>query len=593
MISLIYLFIPFIIIGSGNLCSSSCDSLIKGAISEGGESTVGTQGYDGRHFISANSNDTLSLRTFIWSDTTYSWTAILQNAIDSSKGKVLVIPPGVYHLTAKKPNPYLTDHQYCLDLKTGNNAILNQGTLKLHAGQQTDADGAVDVIIFQFGKNIKIEGGVVDGNAEQQNGWTKGYAQVDNGILIRGYKSNSRFDNNNNITIKDILLRNHYSNPINIDEGRDISIENVNVYATGEGIQVIYADNVLVRNCYIYDSSAVSVGDGIELSACQHFLITDCTVLHHHGGSAFDLYGSSKGKLTKFYVDDANDGVATSNHVNGEACDSIIVSDGVMKHLRTSTGAFEGAFGTITYDNLTIDSCQYGFQFRTYGVGAIGGIQYMTNCKTTNSVHQGALITGSRHVVIDKCTFSGSGASGLSIYRTATGDAIRIDVRNSEVINNATQGFLFQNNGDTAWHPVGTIRNTRITSNGAGAVIGGGNTDISGIRIITDSATSVPWLESASTRDANITIELTPNPTRSKIMIHVRRSSIMKEPTFAVLEIVDVNGKVLCTVLHNPTEIVKNDWSYEWDSDAQPDGLYFVKISTDKGVYMRKFIVLK
>ncbi len=178
-------------------------------------------------------------------DTSASWTTTIQAAIDDAQTapyKTIVIPGKAtpYLLTQVGANSQYAGHKYCLDLGTGNvSLIIEAGAiLKLKDGQQVDG-APVDMIIFEDANNIYIGGGgEIQGNTAGQSGWTGGYQQITNGLIISGSVSVFGTRTNNNITIEGLRLNDHFSNPVNITGGTDVTLRDLSTYGVGEGFQV-------------------------------------------------------------------------------------------------------------------------------------------------------------------------------------------------------------------------------------------------------------------------------------------------------------------------------------------------------------------
>ena len=128
-------------------------------------------------------------------------TRAIQSALDAAGtaggGTAAVTRPGVYDLAAQGPSPYQQGHLHCLDLRhDGLTLRIGKGvTLRLADGQQADATGPVDVVVWRSRKDLRLTGGgTIAGNTAGQRGWTKGYGQITNGMLLAGYGDRARVD---------------------------------------------------------------------------------------------------------------------------------------------------------------------------------------------------------------------------------------------------------------------------------------------------------------------------------------------------------------------------------------------------------------
>jgi hypothetical protein len=242
--------------------------------------------------------------------------AAIQTTLDqaSAGGTVTITAPGTYLLTPQGDNPYYSGHKYCLLMAHDDVSFFVGTGVVLRLADNQQADEPIDIIVFEGRNNLTLDGpGEISGNSFNQNGWSGGYSQIDHGIIISGSGSSSRA--NSNITIKNLTLTRHFSNPINIDGGffgfrnSNIRISNVTSVDCGEGIEVIKANDVEISDCKVRSPNHVAVGDAIEVSDVTRFLIIRNVVSNHWGGSGFDIYGSQNGTVENFTVDDCVNGV--------------------------------------------------------------------------------------------------------------------------------------------------------------------------------------------------------------------------------------------------------------------------------------------
>jgi hypothetical protein len=277
-------------------------------------------------------------------------TQAIQAALDAAGsaggGIVAINRPGVYDLAAQGPNPYYLGHQHCLELRF-DNLSLRIGpavTLRLADGQQSDATGPVDIVIWSGRRNLKIGGGgTILGNTAGQRGWSRGYSQITNGVIVFSHgQAGARSET---IRIEDLVLADHFSNAINLsgwvdNRDRDIRIVNVRARDTGEGPQVMNADDVTLRDDSFENATVPAhPGDGFELWNVSGFLLENTTVRGRLGGSAIDLYGARNGTVDGFVID-GHEGIAvqenTALHTYSER---VRVTNGVTR-LAAGTGLF-------------------------------------------------------------------------------------------------------------------------------------------------------------------------------------------------------------------------------------------------------------
>jgi hypothetical protein len=277
-------------------------------------------------------------------------TRAIQAALDAAGsaggGTVAVTRPGVYDLATQGENPYQARHRYCLHLRHDRLTLsIGRGvTLRLADGQQSDATGAVDVVVWQSRKDLRITGGgTVLGNTAGQRGWSRGYSQITNGALLAGY-GDGRVGNER-ITIEDLTLADHFSNPIYLcghPDSRDSSVKIVGVRAhdTGEGPLVMNADGVIMRDV-TYENHTVNPhpGDGIEVWNVTDFVITGITVRGVLGGSGIDIYGSRRGTVDGFVIEGGRDGIEIAENTSLRTyAERLEVSNGTITLASAGTG---------------------------------------------------------------------------------------------------------------------------------------------------------------------------------------------------------------------------------------------------------------
>ena len=279
-------------------------------------------------------------------------TKAIQAALDAAGsaggGTAAVTLPGVYDLAAQGPSPYQIGHRYCLDIRHDRVTLsIGRGvTLRLADGQQADATGPVDVVVWRSRKDLRFTGGgTLTGNTAGQRGWTRGYAQAIYGTLLAGYAEAE--SNNERVTIEDLTLADHFSNAVNVNgrpESRDVGIRIARVRArdTGEGVLVSNADDVALEDV-VYENKAVKdhPGDGLELWNVTRFLIARATVRGLLGGSGIDLFGARYGKVDGFMIEGSRQGVAIrENFALRTYSDRVEISNGTVRLVQAGNGVF-------------------------------------------------------------------------------------------------------------------------------------------------------------------------------------------------------------------------------------------------------------
>jgi len=341
--------------------------------------------------------------------------------------------------------------------------------------------------------NLIFDGpGEISGNSFNQNGWSGGYSQIDHGIIISGTGSSSKA--NSNITIKNLTLSNHFSNPINIDAGffgfrnNNILITHVTSVDCGEGIQVIRADGVEISDCNVRSPNHVAVGDAIEVSDVTNFHIARNAVSNHWGGSAFDIYGSQNGTVENFTVDDCVNGVDVHFSPTSLVTDpeNVVVQNGTITNPRgvSLSGTCDGLEATgavlknIVFRNVKIQGTQFAIGIQTHAEGGI---------KTTGPVTiEGCEVTGASHgilaaVPISDLTIRGGNYShnsvdGIHLLYGSTLTAS--DVRNLSIDNltaedNGMFGIALDNQGQIVPQITGSISNCTLSGNFSAPIIAG------------------------------------------------------------------------------------------------------------------------
>lgn len=429
------------------------------------------------------------------SPTLTSNSAAIQTTLDqaSAGGTITITTPGTYLLTPLGENPYYEGHKYCL-LMAHDNVTLFIGpgvALKLADNQQSVAP--IDIIVFQGRNNLTFDGpGEISGNSFNQGGWSGGYSQIDHGIIISGSGSSAKA--NSNITVKHLTLRNHFSNPINIDAGlfgfrnNNILINDVTSVDCGEGIQVIAADDVEISDCKVSSPNHVAVGDAIEVSDVNGFLIARNAVRNHWGGSAFDIYGSQNGTVENFTVDDCVNGVDVHFAFTSSVTDpeNVLVQNGTITNPRgvSPTGSCDGLEATgavlsnIVFRNVKIQGTQFSIGIQTHAEGGLktSGPVTIEDCEVTGANHGILAAVPISDLTIRGGNYSHNSVDGIHLFYNAglaTSDIKNLRIENLTAANNGRLGVFLDNQGSIVPQIVGLISNCILNGNALDAILAG------------------------------------------------------------------------------------------------------------------------
>ena len=320
-------------------------------------------------------------------DTSLGWSYVIQAAVDANLGSgknILFEGDKTYLLQQVKINPYyLYGNKTCVDLKTGGLGLVipSTCTLKLKDGQQVDG-APVDIIVYRNASNIYIGGGgTITGNTAGQTGWTGGYGQITSGTIIWGIGTGGR-KVNKNITIDNLTLIDHFSNPFVTQYTYRAVVSNILTYGVGEGLSFDYCDEVFVSNYIAYDSTDVSAGDVLQFEVTKGFYVNNVTITDFsQGGGALELYGSQDGIISNFRLKNIHAGVSLGNP-DDEECANILFTDGVMDSV--TNYMFNNGLGeNITFNNIRFSNSSGGLYNVGYGRTIIKN-SFFDNCHINN-----------------------------------------------------------------------------------------------------------------------------------------------------------------------------------------------------------------
>lgn len=314
------------------------------------------------------------------------WAEALDSA-QASGGRHIILPEvldTIYLDTLASGHPWKSStHATCINLREDVRLTINC-TVLLSPNMQSTRP--VDIITSYHTDRVVIDGsgiGVIGGNTANQT-WAGGYQQLTAGSIIayQGDTTNSR------ITIQDIELSDHFSNPFDLNACLFADVRNVRSWGCGEGGHISDMADFVVSNYWHSDSSDVSVGDGFEIARCTTGLVTNLFVGHNGSGAAFDFFGSSNIEVNGIIIDDWSNGISSqSTERDGVTYIShnLKISNGIINTSGTGLFAATGGFVDTTEGDIFLDNIHFtGVQ------GSSKGVQYNIP------------FTGSR---INNCTF--------------------------------------------------------------------------------------------------------------------------------------------------------------------------------------------
>lgn len=392
-------------------------------------------------------------------------------------GTVILTKPGTYLLATQGTNPYSAGKKYCLNIAHDNVSLwLGKGViLKLADGQQTDAGGAVDIIVASDRTGVRIFGsGRITGNTAGQTGWTGSYSQTGvNGAIINVFGSAG---GNHDIEIAELQLDDHWSCPVNINNtvtrGSRILLENLYGFDCGEGFQVQKSDGVKVLNVRMEDPGDVAVGDGIELAECTEFEVDGCTVKTNGAGTAFDLFGSKYGTLSNFVIEGwAGGGISLGTTGGGVTVDQVTVGPGVIRDVPTT--CLYGAQGFVQFNDIVITGHSAGPAIQNDTAGSSLPPLIFSNVVVRGGTASACQILGHRDARFYNCDFSentGLSTDGIAVVRNLANDAPEIIVVGGSLKDNGRYGITFDSQGDSTFAPTGRIVGVDASGNGTAGI---------------------------------------------------------------------------------------------------------------------------
>jgi len=384
-------------------------------------------------------------------DTSLGWSLIVQAAVDDNlgDGNTLMFEPGkTYELEVQKVNPYRYSgaHKTCIDIGTGGFIFdLNGSTLRLKDGQQTDAGGSVDVIVGRAVRDFTLQNGSITGNTSGQTGWTDGYEQNDNGMLLVISSFTIDGKDNYNIVIDNIEFSDHFSNPFQILGGYDIRTTNIRVWGVGEGPEILGAHRIFGENIYVSDTSGVMVGDGLEYGHSFDVQLTNIIMegSASAGGVAFELIGSDDVVVDGFKV--LNWDAGFNNH--GGYGNRIVFSNGIIKGIWGNAIYTNGY--NMKFDNIFIDSCFIG----VIAYSTVDSFSTFDNITFNNCPNPYFVYKDARLKITDNIFEGATNAITIVNQSRAVNDPSPILEISGSTFNNTTTAITINNQSDTSFRP--------------------------------------------------------------------------------------------------------------------------------------------
>ncbi|MDO7905538.1 glycoside hydrolase family 28 protein [Paenibacillus sp. JX-17] len=215
--------------------------------------------------------------------------AAIQAASDQGGGQVY-IPAGTYRTGAIMMKSHIELH-----LSPG--AVLSFSSdpkdypVVASRWEGVDRQVYASCIFGQNLENVSVSGaGTLDGNGAP---WWELFRQH-RGLLQYPRPKMISFDSCRRITLRDLTLLNSPSWTVNPINCRDVTIDNVSILNPADspntdGIDPESCSNVRISNCHIDvgdDCIAIKAGteDTPDRIPCENITITNCTMIHGHGG---------------------------------------------------------------------------------------------------------------------------------------------------------------------------------------------------------------------------------------------------------------------------------------------------------------------
>lgn len=365
----------------------------------------------------------------------------LSDAKADGGGIVTVRKPGVYPLASQGANPHEGSRQYAVDFgdgTTGVYLVAGPGVeFKVADDQANDADGLMEPFV---GKNLTRCGLIaarpyaarVFGNTAGQTNYTQGYSQT-SGALLHLYAGSA--SPNRKIVVSGFQMDDHFSNPVQIEGVRTgtpsdrILLQHLLGLDCGEGFLVAGADYVKLDAVRYEDRANVAAGDAMELSACENFHVTRCSVDAAVGGGSggcLDLFASKHGLVSDFDCERWSTGISHGTNASGRFCDDIYHVNNRISNVG-NPGAYStvGETGDITIvggggEGLTGTIAQFT---NVAGSGADGVVKMIgTDFRQANN---GVLIRQDQDAVLRGNTFVGEDdGSGRGINPQGSGRVV-------------------------------------------------------------------------------------------------------------------------------------------------------------------------
>lgn len=452
--------------GGGNFHFSSVD--VYGSGDDGGNVfSANGNGFWIRNTLSFNVEDFGATAGDATDDTQF-----IQNCINRSsvlRGSV-IIPTGEFLVTPVGNMQTIANvgvHQYCLIIPSNTNIEL-EGIIKIMDGSQVDGSTPVTPIYLENSSNVVIDGkgiGLVTGNTAGQVGWTGGYAQILNGNIFVALGTCD------NVTVKNIRLEDHFSNPIKAEgDLSDFNFINVSSDNMGEGLEILDCVGLYIDNYNHKNTNNTNVGDGSEIGYCEDVTYVNSTIIGNYTnttGSGLDLFASNNIIVDNFKSLGWKGGLEINKSNTGVNCTNVKVSNSLIETAGFNVHAVainSDSLNLIEFDNVraictTSNVGSAGFLVGENGTQKIKGKLILRNCFAQNYKNGVEIRTIQNALILDG-EYSNNTENGImwngKINATSASDIESFIVDGTTLNNNSDYGLLIKSS-QAGFDPVGFV----------------------------------------------------------------------------------------------------------------------------------------
>lgn len=402
-------------------------------------------------------------------------TVAIQNALDQA-GQATGVPAyivekGIYSLTEQGAHPIRSGRRKVLFITLDDTElIIAPGViLKLADGQQTDANGGVEILSWSNArKNIRIHGGGrITGNTAGQTGWTSGYSQNLSGNIIVSYGAGP---DGEKFEIEDLILDDHWSNSIALglnlagDRLSDCKFKKILSKNTGEGALMIGVDGIRIEDYKHFDDTGVTAGkgDALELSVCTDGLLTNIEIESPNlsgAGAAIDLFGSKNIVVNGFLIDGWNEAFSAAT-ASAVTADEVIITNGVIQNCFGSN-VLGFAEGKLVYENIRVYDCVGTLFQMNVDVDSLPPVELINVLGDSCAA---AIIAGSREVQWHGGGNINSDAEGLNVNQNSSGETRNLDLLDLDFRGATGSEILYNAAGQGPQLMVGRMVNIKMTA---------------------------------------------------------------------------------------------------------------------------------